>query len=333
MGSIKQPLISVIITNYNRESTIGLAIESALKQDYKNLEIIVSDNSSTDNSWDVINIYKNQPRIKLYRNNSNIGMWENFRVSIIERAQGEYFTFLNSDDVFINGSFITKAVNLISKYENIEILKAGSYFSKGNYGKIHGYKDITEFYNGLDFIKKFDFSYDIGWVGIMLRRKSFIENKYFDIQIISSDYLVNLNLLTKGNIVFLKEICYQFNQHEENFSKQAYKLEELTKIFYELDSLYNHLKMIFTDYSMYNSIIYKIEYAYFANILEDNFRNNRKNIKPIEKLLKERNFKIYRKYIISKRRVIHNITFFIPKIGFKIEEINWRYLHFFSLKK
>ena len=51
------PLVSIVITSYNRAHTIEKAIESALGQDYQNLEIIISDNNSTDNTDEVVKKY------------------------------------------------------------------------------------------------------------------------------------------------------------------------------------------------------------------------------------------------------------------------------------
>ena len=66
------PLVSIIITNYNREKTIARAIESALEQDYHNIEIIISDNCSTDNSHSIISNYIKDKRICYYRNEINL---------------------------------------------------------------------------------------------------------------------------------------------------------------------------------------------------------------------------------------------------------------------
>ena len=62
------PLVSIVITNYNREKTIATAIESALVQDYPNLEIIISDNCSTDDSVNIIKKYIDDPRIRFFQN-------------------------------------------------------------------------------------------------------------------------------------------------------------------------------------------------------------------------------------------------------------------------
>ena len=64
----KTPLVSVIITSYNCEKYIADAIKSACQQDYNNLEIIVSDNCSTDRSPEIIESFLSDKRIKYFRN-------------------------------------------------------------------------------------------------------------------------------------------------------------------------------------------------------------------------------------------------------------------------
>ena len=74
------PLVSVVITSYNRANLIEGAIQSALAQDYPNLEIIISDNCSTDNTDKVIAKYLSNPKIRYYKNEQNIGMIPNFKL-------------------------------------------------------------------------------------------------------------------------------------------------------------------------------------------------------------------------------------------------------------
>ena len=69
-----QNKVSILIPVYNREDLIGQTLNSAIDQTYHNIEIIVVDNASTDNTWKVIQRYEKQDgRIKAFRNNTNIG--------------------------------------------------------------------------------------------------------------------------------------------------------------------------------------------------------------------------------------------------------------------
>ncbi|WP_405175120.1 glycosyltransferase family 2 protein [Paenibacillus sp. FSL H8-0261] len=86
-------LISVIIVNYNGADYIGESIESIIDQTYTNLEIIVLDNNSSDDSVQKIKQY---PSVKLIESKTNLGFAKGNNVAIRE-ANGEYIALLNND--------------------------------------------------------------------------------------------------------------------------------------------------------------------------------------------------------------------------------------------
>ncbi len=93
------PKVSILIPVYNREKFIKECIESALAQTYRNIEIVIVDNASTDTTWDVINNYTQKDiRIKAFRNNKNIGPVKNW-LACLEKATGLYTKILWSDDL------------------------------------------------------------------------------------------------------------------------------------------------------------------------------------------------------------------------------------------
>ena len=92
-------LVSILIPVFNREKYIGATIESALAQTHSNLEVIVVDNCSQDNTWQIISAYaEKDSRIKCFQNDTNIGPVKNWE-KCIELAQGAYGKILWSDDL------------------------------------------------------------------------------------------------------------------------------------------------------------------------------------------------------------------------------------------
>lgn len=92
------PLISTIIPVYNCEKYLSSAIDSVLGQTYPNIEIIVVNDGSTDRSSEVAHKYGN--RIKyIYQENSGIGAARN---KGINNARGEFLSFLDADDLWVN---------------------------------------------------------------------------------------------------------------------------------------------------------------------------------------------------------------------------------------
>lgn len=111
----KKPLISVIIPNRNHSRYLGEAIESALAQTYENIEIIICDNCSTDNSLEVAMKYLDRGVI-INKNPINI-INNNYSV-LASLATGKYFILLCADDI-IKPSFIERAVSIMEEHSNI----------------------------------------------------------------------------------------------------------------------------------------------------------------------------------------------------------------------
>ena len=121
-------MVSVIIPVYNSSKYLRECIDSVLKQTYKNLEIIIIDDRSTDDSVDIINSYKDK-RIKFIKLKKNSGV-SVCRNKGIDLATGDYITFIDSDDYW-DLDKIKKQVKFIEKndytfiYSNYAFLKNG----------------------------------------------------------------------------------------------------------------------------------------------------------------------------------------------------------------
>ncbi|MGL5843871.1 MAG: glycosyltransferase family 2 protein [Aeromonas hydrophila] len=107
------PLVSILIPVFNREEFIGETITSALSQTYRNIEVIVVDNASTDNTWSVCSHYANSDsRVKIYRNEQNLGPVNNWK-KCIYYASGIYAKILWSDDL-ISSDYVEKTMSIFN---------------------------------------------------------------------------------------------------------------------------------------------------------------------------------------------------------------------------
>jgi glycosyltransferase involved in cell wall biosynthesis len=107
-----RPAVSIGLPVYNGEEYICTAIESALAQSYNNIELIISDNNSTDKTEELCLAYAaTDPRVKYFRQNKNIGPHGNFHF-VATKAEGELFTWLAHDDI-LEPDFISEAVEYI----------------------------------------------------------------------------------------------------------------------------------------------------------------------------------------------------------------------------
>lgn len=115
---MKNNLVSVCITTYNRKKIFPLTLNSVINQTYKDIEIIVVDDCSNDGTQDLIEneILKIDHRIKYIRHNKNKGLAA-ARNTAIFSANGKYFTFCDDDDLW-EKNFIKEFKNEASKYDH-----------------------------------------------------------------------------------------------------------------------------------------------------------------------------------------------------------------------
>src|SRR5258705_810186 len=243
------PLISIVITSYNRANWIGQAIESALAQDYPNLEIIISDNCSTDNSDEVIKKYCSDSRIRYTRNETNIGMIPNFNKGFFELAKGEYITNLSSDDYFTNPTFITKALRVINKYENISVV-FGIHNSLDEISQnilptsLPGEYDI-EFKKGEELFIDFDNKPCFSAGGALYSASHLRNNGIRFSGRATADLEMNFRMMLCGNVGFVNEVVYMTRLHAGNASGQFNNVEALYDMYLDVyDAIYSKAKTI-----------------------------------------------------------------------------------------
>ena len=124
----RYPLISILIPNYNYVQYVATAVDSALAQTYPNIEVIVSDNCSTDGAWELLNErYGGDPRVRLHQNERNIGMAGNFDV-LLAMARGEYVMCLSSDD-FLHPPHLERLEAAFAADPSLDVVYCTAYFA------------------------------------------------------------------------------------------------------------------------------------------------------------------------------------------------------------
>jgi glycosyltransferase involved in cell wall biosynthesis len=92
------PKVTIATITYNSEKFVAQAIESVLAQSFTDFEYLISDDCSTDGTWDIIQTYKD-PRIRAWRNAPNLGEYPNRNKTLYE-AKGKYIIWIDGDDIF-----------------------------------------------------------------------------------------------------------------------------------------------------------------------------------------------------------------------------------------
>ena len=107
-------MISVIMSAYNDENNVKLAIESIQNQSYQDFEFLIMDDFSSDNTFEICKNYSNEDdRITVYQNNSNLGLTKSLN-KLLESAKGDYIARQDSDDISLSERF-SKQIKFISE--------------------------------------------------------------------------------------------------------------------------------------------------------------------------------------------------------------------------
>ena len=117
-------LISVLLPVFNAEEDINIAIQSILNQSYKDLELLIIDDGSTDNSYQIcMNISEQDNRVKVFRNHNNLGLTKSLNL-LINESNGKYLARQDADDWSEETRF-EKQLKFMND-ENIDVVYARS---------------------------------------------------------------------------------------------------------------------------------------------------------------------------------------------------------------
>ncbi len=188
-----QPLISIVMPAYNCEKYIIQAVNSVKEQTYRNWELIIIEDVSTDCTWSVIENLAND-KIHVYRNKTNCGVAQT-RNRGIELALGVWVAFLDSDDLWAPCK-LEKQVALINQKGDAQLLFTGSAFvtetgTKLNY-VLHVPEKITQ--------KKLIKQNLISCSSVLVRTKLLKQYPMPPVRLIHEDFAVWLQIL--GEIPF-----------------------------------------------------------------------------------------------------------------------------------
>ncbi|MDB5025772.1 MAG: hypothetical protein JWP78_3527 [Mucilaginibacter sp.] len=109
---MEEPLISIALCTYNGEKYLKEQMDSIINQTYKKLEIIVVDDDSTDNTFDILSNYaKVDVRVKCIKNSANLGFNKNFEKAL-KLTSGEYIAISDQDDIWLPDKLQSLLINI-----------------------------------------------------------------------------------------------------------------------------------------------------------------------------------------------------------------------------
>jgi glycosyltransferase involved in cell wall biosynthesis len=127
------PLFSILIVAYNSGAFINETINSCLSQNFDNFEIIISDDNSKDNTWEIISSF-NDIKIKKFKQKTNLGEYSN-RNFCSKQAKGKFIIFIDGEDLlYPNG--LTFLSYFVEKFSNTVIFLAKNWIEEIIYPKV-----------------------------------------------------------------------------------------------------------------------------------------------------------------------------------------------------
>ena len=229
----ENPLVSVIIPAYNAERYVELAVRSIMNQTYKNLEILITDDCSTDRTFEILKkLAEEDSRIKLFRNDKNLGIVDslNFMIAV---SCGEYIARMDADDVSLPLR-IEKQVKYMQTHKNIMILGCNVIHIDENNKSI--FKPIIPCSPIMVRNMRY-FRICFYHPTVMVRAK--IKNEYFYEKdfLYAEDYALWLKLLEKYRGANLRKTFLQYRIHKGQISKQ--KTDKQISVFLKIFKKYN----------------------------------------------------------------------------------------------
>lgn len=207
---MKGPLVSVLMTAYNREKYIGAAIESVLASTYVNYELIIVDDCSKDRTADIAKTYaEKDSRIRLFVNEHNLGQFGNRNLAA-KYASGKYLKYLDSDD-YIYPTGLEVLVNMMEK------------FPEAGYGLCSLWPDEKHIFPFVlspkeayerHFLKKIPLFHKAPLSSI-IKRDTFFQIGGFSNPQGEGDYEMWLALSSKFNVVLMPDGVVWYREHDD----------------------------------------------------------------------------------------------------------------------
>lgn len=223
------PLVSVIIPVYNVRRYLSKCIESVREQTYKNIEIIIVDDGSTDGSGEICEEYAKQDErvLILHKENGGLSSARNVALDIFH---GEYVTFIDSDD-YVKKTYVEKMVRLIKENEaDISIVNFIRVYDGKTQKKIK--KTSVKIYKNLDAMADMFYQKNVvvsAWAKLY-HRNLFTKIRY-PVGKLYEDLGTTYKLFFLSNkIAYSSEQLYYYSQRKDSIMQEKFSLRKLDRI-------------------------------------------------------------------------------------------------------
>ncbi|RDU71479.1 glycosyltransferase family 2 protein [Helicobacter brantae] len=252
------PLLSVILPTYNRDYCVGRMIDSVLAQNFKDFELIIIDDGSSDETPRVLQRYDDRRIVVLTQSNQGVSSARNLGLS---QARGEYITFVDSDDYLLQG-FFEDIAGWLSKEKSDILVYEGEFvenFTKKTAPIFWERKEYCpkEAVKGGEFLEEFCLYGGNSWACAKVFRRGFLQ-KYslsFDEKIsYGEDMLLLLQCYELAqSIRAIQKHYYVCDRRDEASLSQKQtlhikKVDDLFQAYYQLKKSTHHISCIALNY-------------------------------------------------------------------------------------
>lgn len=266
------PLVSIIITAYNRPKYFIEALESAINQSYIKKEIVIIDNSTNDEVMKVMDNYKNYDYIRYYKNEKELKVIENFNKGI-KLAKSNYVTLLMDDDILYEDK-LTEMMKYFIGDNNISLVTSKRTCIDRNGSVIRDRSETTRItldpiYLNDKFVKEY---YEvnllnlIGETSVPIFRKDLLKGSFGEYRgrsyEVISDFVTWISLLEKGRGVYIEQPLSYFRNYPDQDQRKVYtKAKGIIEIIFLLETFLIEEKNVMTkgifEKVINNMIVYK----------------------------------------------------------------------------
>ncbi|MFH0702008.1 MAG: glycosyltransferase [bacterium] len=253
---MKNPKVSIIVTTYNRKHYLKDTLDSVFNQTFNDFELIIIDDGSTDETKELIKLYKCQ-RIKyFYQNNSGLNAARNAGINL---ACGEFLAFLDSDDIWLPTK-LEKQVNILEKYPDICLVYCGTLLINEE-NKIIGQKPLVQ-YGGYVLNKLIFTNFLYNGSCVLFRSSCLDKVGLFDISIKRmTDWEFYLRFALYYRFYGINEYLLKYRIHRQTMSSDFKSYENSG--FKILDKIFNH-KDLDSKYLTYKNKALAMRYRYIG---------------------------------------------------------------------
>lgn len=224
--TIMTPLVSVLMPAYNAEKYIAEAIESILSQTFTDFELIISDDASTDATWNIIQKYKEKDkRIIINKNKENLYIAEN-RNLLVKLAKGKYIAWQDADDISLPNR-IKNQYELMEKDSSLGIV--GGYLQ---FFDDYGVKSIRKYKTDDSSLRSNIFKYSpVAQPTAMIRKECFDKVGLYNPEYPpAEDIDMSFRIGALYKFANLPEITLKYREHHSSATFKKLKKIELSTL-------------------------------------------------------------------------------------------------------